>query len=161
MSDDAPVGRHDAAQCRKDLRGNRHAAGNRRMLLASKERARLRLMFDNKFTHLVDGADAVQVTFALGFAPGKQTVTAEQRSVAAGIAPDRLLQLQSKLESRTLPGNPDDLAIKFAIEFLELLLSIGTRCDRDCPVRMQVIDMIERKKCMQAAYRWKQRLCCG
>src|SRR5207302_9766825 len=53
---------------------------------------------------------------------------------------------QGKIESRTLPGNPDDLVAKYSVEFIEFTFAVGTCGQRDRPVRVQMVDLGIRQK---------------
>src|SRR5262249_37585437 len=61
----------------------------------------------------------------------------------------RFFNQDRQFESRTLPWNPGDLAIKFPIELFDLRLPVGARGQSDGPVGMQVIDMGEWQECVQ------------
>src|ERR1700733_3521276 len=56
-----------------------------------------------------------------------------------------------QFESRALPGNPHDLATELFIELFQLPFSVRARRQSDRPVWVQMIDMIEREKCMQGS----------
>ena len=73
-------------------------------------------------------------------------MAAEDDAVAAGIVLDRLAQHQRQLEAGPLPGHPDDLAAVLLVELLEPGLAVGARRQRDRPVGMQVIDVVERQE---------------
>ena len=106
-------------------------------------------MIENEFAHLIDGVNTVQVAVALGHSPSEETVAAKNEALAAGIVFDGAFDHESQFESRTLPGNPDDLAAKFFIELIQLAFAIRACCESDGPVRMQVIHVREGKKRMQ------------
>src|SRR5215831_9101807 len=106
-------------------------------------------MLLDEFPHLIDRPDAVHVALALGVAPRKQAVTAEDDAVAAGTGLDRLAEHQCQLESGTLPRYPGDPASVPAVELLEFLRAVRAGRERDRPVRMQVIHVRERQKRVQ------------
>jgi hypothetical protein len=103
----------------------------------------------DEHAHLVDRAEAARVALALRVAPREETVAAEHDSVAPGMLLDRAAQHERELESGALPREPDDAAAEFPIELVELLTSVPARRQRDGPVRVEVIDVRERKKRMQ------------
>ena len=76
-------------------------------------------------------------------------MAAEDDAVAAGIVLDGAPQHQRQLEPGPLPGHPDDPAAVLLVELAELLLAVGARRQRDRPVRMQVIDVVEGQKRVQ------------
>src|SRR3954462_12144978 len=119
------------------------------MFNAAEQRALLRLMPKDEFAHLVDRVNAVQIAIALCHAPCEETMTAKDQPFGACVVLHRPLDEQCQFKSRTLPRHPDDLAPKFFVELFQLALSIRARSERNCPVRMQVIDMRKRKKCVQ------------
>ena len=65
-----------------------------------------------------------------------------------GLVVDLEFDSQGKIESRTLPGNPDDLVAKYSVEFIEFTFAVGTCGQRDRPVRVQMVDMGKRQKGM-------------
>ncbi len=144
VRDHAAVRRHGAAQVWQQRAGERFAVGRG----GGGGAAELRLagalgMLLDELAHLVDGLDAADVALALRVAPGEQAVAAEDDAVAAGIVLDRLAQHQRQLEPRPLPWHPDDLAAVLLVELLEPGLAVGARRQRDGPVGMQMIDVIE------------------
>src|SRR3954465_5878041 len=151
MGDDPAVRGDDATQEWKDLGDDRLPIRYcRRRRRATEERfAAARLVRLDELTHLIDVPDAIQVALFLRLPPGEQAVTAEDQPVGARRALDRALQHQGQLEAGPLPRHPQDLSPVLTIEFLELALAIRTGRQSDRPVGMQVIDMRERKKCMQ------------
>src|SRR5207248_8561677 len=50
---------------------------------------------------------------------------------------------------RTLPRQPRDSASEFPVELFEFLPAIRTGCERDRPIRMKVIHVWKRQKCME------------
>ena len=94
-------------------------------------------------------ADAVQIALALRVAPREQTVTAQNNAFGTTILGDRTIELDGELKSGPLPRQPNDLASKLAIKFLELVLAIRAGSERDGPVRVQMIHVIEWKECVQ------------
>jgi hypothetical protein len=67
-------------------------------------------------------------------------VAAQDKAVGAGILADSRFNQQGELESRTLPGHPDDAPVKPAVEFLQLAFTVGAGRECDRPVGMQMID---------------------
>src|SRR6185437_11720712 len=149
VSDHAAVRRDYAAKGREDFGSDLCAICCRGTRNSAKQGTFFLLMFPDKFAHLIDGANAVEITFALRVAPSEQAVTAKDKALSARVLRNRPLELHGKLESRPLPRQPDNLAIKLTIEFLQLLLAVGAGRKRDGPVGMQVIDMLERQKGVQ------------
>ena len=76
-------------------------------------------------------------------------MTAENNAFCATILRHRTLELCGKLKTGPLPRQPNDLASKLAIESFELCLAIGAGSERDGPVRVQMIHVIEWKECVQ------------
>ena len=62
---------------------------------------------------------------------------------------DSLSKHQRELEARTLPRQPRDVPSVPAVELVELLAAVRARGERDGPVGMQMIDVVEWKKRMQ------------
>ena len=75
-------------------------------------------MFKDKLAHFIDGPNAVQITFALSIAPGKQAVAAEDQALGTGVLHNRSFQHQGQFKSGTLPGEPADFSPELSIEFL-------------------------------------------
>ena len=150
VSDDAPVRRNSAAQCRQDPRDQRLPFGRRARSRAAEERTpgALRVIL-HELAHLIDGLDAAQICFVLRLAPREEPVTAENNAVAARRFADGLAQHEGQLEPWPLPGHPDDLAAVLLVELLELLLAVGAGRERDRPVGMQVIDVRKRQEGME------------
>src|SRR6185436_19081224 len=97
----------------------------------------------NEFAHLVDGAYARQIAVPLCGAPREQPVAAEDDAVAARHGLDRFPEHQRQLETRTLPGDPDDATAVARVELVELRLPVRAGRQSNRPVGMQVIDVIE------------------
>ena len=108
-------------------------------------------MLQNKFTHLIDGTDAVEITLVLGLAPSEQAVTAEDQAVAAWIILHGLFDQECEFESGTLPRNPRDVAAEFSIELFQLALAVGAGGERDGPVRVEMVHMRKRKERVQGS----------
>ncbi len=125
----------------------RLAAGRGRRRRSTKERpsGALRVVL-HELTHLIDGLDAVEIRLLLRLAPREQSMPAEHDPVAARRRLDRLLQHQRQLESRALPRHPGDAPAILLVEFVELLLAVGARGERNRPVRVQMIDVWKRQK---------------
>ncbi len=118
VCDHTSIGRHDAAEAWQYGGGNSLTILQRLILLATKRRSiELFPMLHNELAHLVDGADAVEIALALCVAPSEEAMAAEQNTIAAGTIFHRLFQLESQLEARTLPRQPDNFAAELAIEF--------------------------------------------
>ena len=88
------------------------------MLDAAKQGLFLRLMLEDEIAHLIDGVNAVQVTFALGHSPSEQSVAAKDEAFRAGIVLDGLFNQEREFESGTLPGHPHDVAAEFLVELV-------------------------------------------
>ena len=134
---DTTVRGNGASKGGENLAGDFLAFGNRRMFEATKKRTLLPAQ--NKFPHLIDGKNTAEVAVALSCSPGKESVAAKENSVRARIVPDSLFDQQSKFKSRSLPGNPDNLAIEFLVEFGEAPFSVRACGKSDGPVRMQMV----------------------
>src|SRR3954452_546170 len=100
-------------------------------------------MFGDELAHLVDGTNAVQIALALRVAPGEQAVAAENQAFRAWIVLYRALQHQSKLKPGPLPWKPRDLSSELPVELFELLFAVGAGRERDRPVGMEVVHMME------------------
>ncbi len=151
MRDGAPVRRHGAAQIRQNGRGRRGPIATPRTDRTATE---LRItglpgVIVDELPHLIDRPDAVHVALLLSVAPGKQAVATEDDAVAARMFLDGAPQHERQLEAGTLPGHPDDRAAVLLVELPQLFLAVRARRKRDRPVRMQVVDMVEREKGVQ------------
>src|ERR1700757_342757 len=94
------------------------------MLNPAEQRAFLRLMLLDEFTHLVDGLDAVQIAFPLRHSPREEAVASEDQAFDAGVLFDGSSDQKRQFKTRTLPRNPNDLAVEFLIELLQLSLAV-------------------------------------
>src|SRR6478752_705658 len=103
-------------------------------------------MVHHKLPQLVDDADCVLVALLLRISPGKQAVTAQHHAVAVWTLLHRAPQHHGQFESRALPRHPDEMVIKPAIELFHLFPPVGGSSQGYAPVRMQMIDVRERKK---------------
>src|SRR3954454_23253007 len=74
VGDNRSVGRHCTAKRRQDLRSELASICQRFKLNATEHSALFPPMFENEFAHLVDCADAIQITFAMRIAPREQAV---------------------------------------------------------------------------------------
>ena len=66
-----------------------------------------------------------------------------------GFASTARFSISASSNPGPLPGHPDDLAAVLLVELLQLRCAVGARRQRDRPVRMQVIDVIERQERVQ------------
>ena len=149
MRDDSAVRGDRAAQRGKNLRSDSLAVLNRGMLNSTELRAFLGLMLLDEFAHLVDGVDAVQIAVALRHSPREQAVASKDQAFDAGVLLDGSFNEQCQFKAWPLPWNPDDFAIEFLIELIQLTFAVGTRGQSNRPVGMQMIDMREGKERMQ------------
>ena len=76
-------------------------------------------------------------------------MSAENDPIASGVVLDGATQHQSQLEAGTLPWQPGNTSLEALVELRQLVLAIGTRRQRDRPVGMQVVDVIERQEGVQ------------
>ena len=106
-------------------------------------------MLNHELSELIDDRDRGEIALALRVSPCEETMTAEHDSVAPGVCFDCSLQHHCKLKTRPLPRHPDDAVAKTPIEFGELFVSVGARCKRDAPIRMEVIHVVERQESVQ------------
>src|SRR4029079_16414753 len=101
VRDDATVRRHDPTQVGQDLRDDRltigHCCRDRRP--AEERYAFASGVLLDELTHLVDGANAFEITRLLRLAPREEPVAAENQDVAAGRALHGALQYQRQLEA--------------------------------------------------------------
>ena len=119
-----------------------------------------RAVLVDELAHLIDGADAVHVTLALGAAPGEQTVPAEHDAVTAGSLSTARRSISASSNPGRCHGTQTMLAAVARVELGELRLAVGAGRQRDRPVRMQVIDVIEAAETRAAAYRSTRRRDC-
>ena len=103
----------------------------------------------NELSHLIDGLNAVQITLALRAAPSKQSVASQKNSLRSGITLHSCFEHQRQFKTGALPGKPQNLSPELAIEFFELTFAVRAGRDGDRPVRMQMIDVIVRNKCLE------------
>src|SRR3954462_419345 len=89
------------------------------------------LVLLDEVPHLIDGADAVQVTLVLRRPPREQAMTAKNDPVAARVLVNGALQHQRQLEAGALPGPPGDPAAELLVEFPEVLRAVGAGRERD------------------------------
>src|SRR6185369_11889640 len=85
------------------------------------------LVLIEEVAHLIDGADAVQITLLLRLPPREQPVAPEDQAVAARVRVDGFPQHQRELEAWALPRDPDDLPSELTVELLELFRAVGAR----------------------------------
>src|SRR5882672_7741378 len=114
-----------------------------------KQRPLLLSMRLYKLAHLVNGTDTVQVAIALRVPPREQAMPPQDDAVGVGIGLNRAIQHQSQLKPGTLPRNPHDIALELLVELFQLPFPVGARRQSNRPIRMQVVHMLPRKKCMQ------------
>src|SRR5262249_12382448 len=93
--------------------------------------------------------NAIQIAVTMGLTPGKETMSAKQYPFRSGILLQCFLDPQGKFKTGPLPRQPENLAIKFAIEFLQFALAVRARGKGNRPIRMQMIHVDERKKRVQ------------
>src|SRR5262245_50772603 len=138
VCDRPPVRRHHTAQVREDRRGDNRPVTGRVLVLRSPEPGPATLAFVrvDELAHLIDGADAVDVTLLLRLAPRKQAMPAENDAITARIVLDRLPQHHSQLEAGTLPRQPYDPPAVLLVEFSQLVLAVRPRSQRNRPVGM-------------------------
>ncbi len=141
VRDDAASGRQLAAQRRQNLRRYLSAVRHGLVSHAAEDHRLARPVRVDELSHLVDGPDAVQVALALRVAPGEQAVAAENQPVASRVVPDAFFNHQRELEAGPLPWNPDNPPVEAGVELVQLPLAVRAGGQRNCPVRMQVIDM--------------------
>ncbi len=63
-------------------------------------------MASNELAELIDDGDGGKIAFALGIAPGKEAMSAENDAIAAGSFLDDPAEHHAKLEAGALPGKP-------------------------------------------------------
>src|SRR5580692_8572232 len=121
----------------------------RRMFQSAEDRALSVLVFCNKLTHLVNRVNAAEIAFALGRAPSKEAVPAEENPIDSRILTDSFFDEQCQLESRALPRHPDYFAAMFLVELFEFTLAVCAGCKGYGPVRMQMVHMRKGKQRVQ------------
>src|SRR5690348_14342953 len=126
VSDHAAIRGDGASKQRQNLGGDIFPVPQAFKVNAAERRPLLFLVHLDEFTHLIDGADAIQVTLSLTHPPGEQSVTTQDDTVSSRIVSYRSFNQQCQLKSWTLPWNPNDLSIKLFVKFFELLLAVGT-----------------------------------
>src|SRR5215469_13502381 len=102
-----------------------------------------------ELAELVDDGDGVQVALALRVTPCEEAMAAKHDAVAAGRLGDDLAQHHAELKAGTLPGKPRELVTKLCVELIHALLAVGGGCQRDRPIRVQMIDVREGKETVQ------------
>ncbi len=127
VGDDATVRGESSAQSRQDLSRHFPAMLNCRMYETAEKCALLALVGQNKFAHLVDRVNAVEIAIALRCAPCEQPVTAEKNAVGPGVVLHGFFDEQCQFKSRPLPGHPDDLAVELFVELSQLPLAVSAR----------------------------------
>src|ERR1700687_5864952 len=98
-------------------------------------------MVHNELSELVDDGNCVFITLVLGVAPGEKAVAPQNHAVTFGTFLYRATQHHRQLETGTLPGNPDQMVIKEAVELFHLFVAVRGSSKSDAPVRMQMIDV--------------------
>ncbi len=150
MRDDTSIRRDGPAQDGQDRDGGRLSIDRGGDGDASEpcDAAPPRVVVD-ELAHLIDGLDAVQVTVPLRVAPREEAVAAEDKAVAAGLPGHGLPQHQRELESGPLPRHPQNPPPVSPVELVELLAAVRAGGQRNRPVGMQVIDVVERQERME------------
>ena len=103
----------------------------------------------DELAHLIDRRDAVRVAVPRRVSPREQPMAREHEAVARGIRLDGAANHHRELEARPLPRNPHDVPAVSRVELLEFPHAVGARRQSNRPVRVQVIDVRERQKCME------------
>src|SRR5271170_2402769 len=135
---------------RKDAPGNFFAILAHRMMLTAKNGTGPALgIAKHELANLIDDCNCVEVAFALCAAPCKQSMSSQHDAITAVMTFHRIFHHETQLKPRTLPGNPCEMMMKAAIEFLEAFESVSRGSQRDAPIRMKVVHMAKRKKSMQ------------
>src|SRR5215469_2986120 len=106
-------------------------------------------MLMHEDAELIDGLDAVSITFMLRRSPSEQAVTAEDNTLRPRGFRHCVGHEQGEFESRTLPWKPEQLALKLLVKLIQLLETVCAGRERDAPVRMKMVDMCERQECVQ------------
>src|SRR5437773_7151708 len=147
MRYDAAVRRDEPPQVWQNGRGRRIAIHGRRQAGPAEERppGPARVVLD-ELSHLIDRLDAVHVALICRRAPGEEPVAAEQETVASWMLVHRPPQHHAQLESGSLPGHPDDMPTEAIVERLQLLVAVGAGRQRDAPIRVKMIDVVERQE---------------
>ena len=148
--DEALLLRDAAAEKREQIGGQIAAIVAALGDSAAEEGASLPLeMGVNELAQVVDHGDGVHVRLALGFAPGKESVSAEDDAVAAGVFAGSGAEHQAEFKAGPLPGNPDEPVAEFAVELLHLLFAVRGGGQGDGPVGMQMVDVAEGQEAVQ------------
>src|SRR5579864_8959788 len=124
MSYNSPIRGNRTAQRGQDLSSDGFAVLDRSVDNSTEQRS-LCLMFEDEFTHLVDGVNTVQVTIALRHPPREKTVATEDQALCPRVVFHRLLNQKRQLEAWTLPGYPHNVAVELLVELFQLFLAIG------------------------------------
>ena len=106
-------------------------------------------MLLDELAHLIDRLQAVRVALVLRGAPREQSVAAEQDAVASGVLHDGAAEHHAQLEARTLPRHPDDAPAVSRVQLVEFSAAVGARRQGNRPVRVQMIDVVERQERVQ------------
>src|SRR5271167_3752077 len=86
VRDHSAVGRQCATQDRQNLRYDVFTIGSRCVLQASERSTLLILMAGDKFAHLIDGVDAIEVAFSLRPTPSKESVAPQENPFNPGLS---------------------------------------------------------------------------
>ena len=106
-------------------------------------------MVGDELADLIDEGDGVEIAFALRLSPGEQAMPAEHDAIASGVLLDGAPHHEAELKTGTLPGNPNQRVVEFAIELFHLDFAIGGGRKCDAPVGMKMIDVREGKEAVE------------
>ena len=111
--------------------------------------------WDDEFPDGIQDTQRAHIGFTAGRSPREQTMRAENHTITTGILGDGGLKPQSKLKARALPWQPDEVdAFRFP-QALEEGWSICGCSKRNRPVRVEVVDVALRDKCVERCInRW-------
>src|SRR5271169_3294865 len=128
---------------RKDAAGNLFAICTRRETLATENRSDLTLasMAKHELSDLIDDRNRVEIAFALGVAPGEESVSSQHDAIATGMSVHRILHHKTQLKPWPLPWNPHDFVIESPIEFRKAFEAVRGCGQRDAPVGMKMVHM--------------------
>ena len=140
--------RHAPAQERQDRRRDLLAVLAHGVARAA-ERRNLRLVLQDERPEIVDDGQRVLVALARRPAPREQAVVRQDDALRLGVVRHRVLHHHRQLEARPPPGEPDERPVEPAVELGEPLPAVGAGGQRDRPIRVEVIDVVERKERVQ------------
>ena len=104
---------------------------------------------DDEFPDGIQDTQRAHIGFTAGWSPREQTMRAENHTITTGILCNGGLKPQSKLKARALPGQPDEVDALLISKPFQKGWSICGCGKRNRPVRVEVVDVALRDKCVE------------